>query len=109
MKMIRTAALATASAAALLTLAACGNNETKVEKAPADAMPAEPMTPAVTEPMVGGVAMNPADNIVANATDAITDNGFANIADIIINARNQQPEINAGNRCSKLVPEIGAT
>lgn len=70
MKMIRTAALATASAAALLTLAACGNNETKVEKAPADAMPAEPMTPAVTEPMVGGVAMSPADNIVANAAKA---------------------------------------
>ena len=70
MKMIRTAALATVSAAAMLTLAACGNNETKVEKAPADAMPAEPMTPAVTEPMVGGVAMNPADNIVANAAKA---------------------------------------
>ena len=35
-------------------------------------MPAEPaaMAPASTEPMVGGVAMNPADNIVANASKA---------------------------------------
>lgn len=71
MKITRTATLATVSAAALLALAACGNNETKVEKAPADAMPAEPaaMTP-MTAPMVGGVAMNPADNIVANASKA---------------------------------------
>ncbi|MEN8474162.1 fasciclin domain-containing protein, partial [Brucella abortus] len=28
------------------------------------------MTPAVTEPMVGGVAMNPAANIVATASKA---------------------------------------
>ena len=72
MKMIRTASFATVSAAALLTLAACGNNETKVEKAPTDAMPADSaaMAPVSTEPMVGGVAMNPADNIVANASKA---------------------------------------
>ena len=72
MKMIRTASFATVSAAALLTLAACGNNETKVEKAPADAMPAESaaMAPVTTEPMVGGVAMSPADNIVVNAAKA---------------------------------------
>ena len=71
MKMIRTATLATVSAAALLALAACGNNETKVET-PADAMPAETaaMTPATTDPMVGGVAMSPADNIVTNAAKA---------------------------------------
>ena len=71
MKMIRTAALATVSAAALLALAACGDN-TKVEKAPTDAMPAESasMAPVTTEPMIGGVAMNPADNIVANASKA---------------------------------------
>ena len=72
MKMTRTATLASVSIAALLALAACGNNETKVETAPADAMPAETaaMTPATTQPMVGGVAMNPADNIVVNAAKA---------------------------------------
>ena len=72
MKMFRTASIATVSAAALLALAACGNNETKVEKAPTDAAPAESaaMAPVTTEPMVGGVAMNPADNIVANASKA---------------------------------------
>lgn len=72
MKMIRTASFATVSAAALLTLAACGNNETKVEKAPADAMPADSaaMAPVTTDPMVGGVAMSPADNIVTNAAKA---------------------------------------
>ena len=72
MKMIRTASLATVSAAALLALAACGNNEAKVEKAPTEAMPADSaaMAPASTEPMVGGVAMNPADNIVVNASKA---------------------------------------
>ncbi len=71
MKITRTATLATVSAAALLALAACGDN-TKVEKAPAEAMPAESaaMTPVTTEPMVGGVAMNPADNIVVNASKA---------------------------------------
>jgi uncharacterized surface protein with fasciclin (FAS1) repeats len=70
--MFRTASIATVSAAALLALAACGNNETKVEKAPTDATPAESaaMAPVTTEPMVGGVAMNPADNIVANASKA---------------------------------------
>ena len=72
MKITRTATLATVSVAALLALAACGNNEAKVEKAPTDATPAESaaMAPVTTEPMVGGVAMNPADNIVANASKA---------------------------------------
>jgi uncharacterized surface protein with fasciclin (FAS1) repeats len=72
MKITRTATLATVSIAALLAVAACGNNESKVEKAPADAMPAEPaaMAPVTTEPMVGGVAMNPMDNIVVNASKA---------------------------------------
>jgi len=72
MKMIRTASLVTVSAAAMLALAACGNNEAKVEKAPAEATPAESaaMAPVTTEPMVGGVAMNPADNIVTNAAKA---------------------------------------
>lgn len=72
MKITRTATLATVSIAALLAVAACGNNERKVEKAPAEAMPAEPaaMAPVTTEPMVGGVAMNPMDNIVVNASKA---------------------------------------
>lgn len=72
MKITRTATLATVSIAALLAVAACGNNESKVEKAPADAMPAESaaMAPVTTEPMVGGVAMSPADNIVVNASKA---------------------------------------
>ena len=72
MKITRTATLATVSAAALLALAACGNNEAKVEKAPTEAMPADSaaMAPASTEPMVGGVAMNPSDNIVVNASKA---------------------------------------
>lgn len=69
MKITRFGAPALVSAAALLTLAACGNNET----APAtDAAPAEgaAMAPATTDPMVGGVAMSPNDNIVANAAKA---------------------------------------
>lgn len=72
MKITRTAALATVSAAALLTLAACGDNAPTVEKAPADTMPAESaaMAPVTTDPMVGGVAMSPMDNIVANASKA---------------------------------------
>lgn len=72
MKITRTATLATVSAAALLALAACGNNDTKVETAPTDATPAEStaMTPVTTDPMVGGVAMSPADNIVTNASKA---------------------------------------
>ena len=71
MKITRTAALATVSAAALLALAAC-NNQPKKEEAPVEAMPPESaaMAPASTEPMVGGVAMNPMDNIVANASKA---------------------------------------
>jgi uncharacterized surface protein with fasciclin (FAS1) repeats len=72
MKITRTATLATASVAALLALAACGNNDNKVETAPAEATPAETtaMTPVTTDPMVGGVAMSPADNIVTNASKA---------------------------------------
>jgi uncharacterized surface protein with fasciclin (FAS1) repeats len=69
MKITRFGAPALVSAAALLTLAACGNNET----APAtDAAPAESaaMAPATTDPMVGGVAMSPNDNIVTNAAKA---------------------------------------
>lgn len=69
MKITRFGAPAVVSAAALLTLAACGNNET----APAtDAAPAESaaMAPATTDPMVGGVAMSPNDNIVTNAAKA---------------------------------------
>ncbi|MGH7027145.1 fasciclin domain-containing protein [Brevundimonas sp.] len=72
MKITRTAALATVSAAALLALAACGDNQRKVEKAPAEAVPSESaaMAPVSTAPMVGGVAMSPTDNIVANASKA---------------------------------------
>ena len=69
MKITRFGAPALVSAAALLTLAACGDNNA----APAtDAMPADSaaMAPASTEPMVGGVAMNPSDNIVVNASKA---------------------------------------
>jgi uncharacterized surface protein with fasciclin (FAS1) repeats len=68
MTFTRTTALALSSVA-LLAVAACGQNETKQEPAPVEMAP-PPMTPAVTEPMVGGVAMNPADNIVANASKA---------------------------------------
>lgn len=71
MKITRTATLVTASATALLALAAC-NNQPKKEQAPVEAMPPESaaMAPASTEPMVGGVAMSPMDNIVANASKA---------------------------------------
>ncbi|MFC5372538.1 fasciclin domain-containing protein [Brevundimonas faecalis] len=70
MTITRTTALAAVSAAALLGLAACGNNESKVEKAPAEATPAESAAPAAAEPMVGGAAMNPNETIVANASKA---------------------------------------
>lgn len=68
MTFTRTTALALSSAA-LLAVAACGQNETKKEPAPVEMAP-PPMTPATTEPMVGGVAMNPMDTIVANASKA---------------------------------------
>ena len=63
----RTAALAVVSTVALLALAACGQNDAKKEPAPVEMAPPA-MAPATTEPMVGGVAMNPSDNIVANAS-----------------------------------------
>ena len=65
----RFATLATVSAAALLTLAACNSPE---EAAPADAAAtdASAMAPASTDPMVGGAAMSPNDTIVANASKA---------------------------------------
>lgn len=65
----RFATLATVSAAALLTLAACNPAE---EAAPADAAPADAsaMAPASADPMVGGAAMSPNETIVANAAKA---------------------------------------
>ncbi|MGZ9114448.1 MAG: fasciclin domain-containing protein [Brevundimonas sp.] len=69
MKPTRLATLATVSAAALLTLAACNKPE---EAAPADAAAtdASAMAPASTDPMVGGAAMSPNETIVANAGKA---------------------------------------
>lgn len=69
MTVTRTTALAAVSTAALLVVAACGQNETKKEPAPVEMAPPA-MAPATTEPMVGGVAMNPADTIVANISKA---------------------------------------
>lgn len=66
----RTTALAVASTAALLVVAACGQNEPKKEPAPVETAPPPAMAPATTEPMVAGVAMNPADTIVANISKA---------------------------------------
>jgi uncharacterized surface protein with fasciclin (FAS1) repeats len=65
----RFATLATVSAAALLTLAACNKPE---EAAPADAAATDvsAMAPASTDPMVGGAAMSPNETIVANAGKA---------------------------------------
>nr|WP_313417048.1 fasciclin domain-containing protein [Brevundimonas diminuta] len=68
MTFTRITALAVSSAA-LLAVAACGQNETKKEPAPVETAPPA-MAPATTEPMVGGVAMNPSDNLVANASKA---------------------------------------
>lgn len=70
MKITRTATLATVSAAALLTLAACGDNNANKETMPAEPAPPVATTPMTTEAMVGGAAMNPADNIVTNASKA---------------------------------------
>lgn len=70
MKITRTATLVTVSAAALLTLAACGDKNAKKEPMPAEPAPAAATTPMSAETMVGGAAMNPADNIVTNASKA---------------------------------------
>jgi uncharacterized surface protein with fasciclin (FAS1) repeats len=61
----------TVASAALIGLAACGNNnDANKAAAPAtDAAPA-PMAPASTDPMVGGAAMSPNETIVANAAKA---------------------------------------
>ncbi|QBX36360.1 fasciclin domain-containing protein [Brevundimonas sp. S30B] len=68
MKITRFGAAAV-STAALLALAACGDNTQTpaTDAAPADDMA---MAPATTDPMVGGAAMSPNDNIVANASKA---------------------------------------
>jgi len=68
MTFTRTTALVV-STAALLALAACGQNDARKEPAPIEA-PTPSTAPATTEPMVGGVAMNPSDNLVANASKA---------------------------------------
>lgn len=67
MKINRTAALAAASAAALLALGACSPaaDESATPAAPVDAM-----APASADPMVGGAAMSPNETIVANAAKA---------------------------------------
>ena len=69
MKPTRLATLATVSAAALLTLAACNSAEdaAPVEAAATDA---SATAPASTDPMVGGAAMSPNETIVANAAKA---------------------------------------
>lgn len=58
----------TVASAAVLGLAAC--NPATDKTAPTDAAPADAMTPASTDPMVGGAAMSPNDTIVANAAKA---------------------------------------
>lgn len=68
MTFTRTTALALSSVA-LLAVAACGRNEAKKEPAPIETPPPVE-APAMTEPMAGGAAMNPADNIIANASKA---------------------------------------
>ena len=70
MKITRTTTLAGASIAALLALAACGNNADEAAPADAAATDASAMAPATTDPMVGGAAMSPNDTIVANASKA---------------------------------------
>ena len=60
----------TLASAAVLGLAACGNGA-DADKAATEATPAaETMTPASTDPMVGGAAMSPNETIVANAAKA---------------------------------------
>lgn len=63
----RFATLATVSAAALLTLAACNKPE---EAVPADAAATDAMAPASTDPVVGGAPMSANETIVANAAKA---------------------------------------
>lgn len=58
----------TVASAAILGLAACGNNDDAATTATsADAMQT---APASTDPMVGGAAMSPNDTIVTNAAKA---------------------------------------
>lgn len=64
MKITRVFAFAAASAAAVMTLAACGQNEPKKEPAPI-----ETPVPSAAESS-GGALANPSDNIVANASKA---------------------------------------
>lgn len=70
MTLTRTTAFAAVSTAALLAVAACGQPQAKKEPAPAEMAPPPMAAPAMTEPMIGGVAMNPADTIIANASKA---------------------------------------
>lgn len=58
----------TAASAAVLGLAAC--NSPEPEKAPAEAAPADTMTPTTMDPVVGGAPMSPNETIVANAAKA---------------------------------------
>lgn len=60
----------TLASAAVLGLAAC--NSPEPAETPTEAAPAPPMAPASTDPMVGGAAMSPNDNIVTNAAKAST-------------------------------------
>lgn len=65
---IRIAVLAVSSVA-VLTLAACGQNDGKKQPSMIEG-PTPSAVPATTEPMVGGAAMNPSDNLVTNASKA---------------------------------------
>lgn len=68
MKTTRIAVLAVSSAA-VMALAACGQNDGKKQSSMIEG-PTPSAVPATTEPMIGGVAMNPADTIIANASKA---------------------------------------
>lgn len=59
----------TVASAAILGLAACGNNN-DAGKTSAPATDAMQAAPASTDPMVGGAAMSPNDTIVTNAAKA---------------------------------------
>lgn len=69
MKTPRTAVALTVASVAALTLAACGRNE-PAEPAPAETTPPPAAAPMTAETMVGGAAMNPAEDIVVNASKA---------------------------------------
>ncbi len=69
MKTPRTAVALTVASVAALTLAACGRNE-PAEPAPAETTPSPAAAPMTAETMVGGAAMNPAEDIVVNASKA---------------------------------------